>query len=155
MSLAPIHPLSSRYLCAAARRSCPSPATLASQPAAAAPAPQELTHVCIPRLRRISAPSITDFCQAWLLNCRPTGPGLAWCGWCLAGPFRRVAIRGSLCSSTGASASRATPGHPRSPAASKTAAAARERRHPSECCSTCVFAGAPDGREAVDVAVRA
>jgi hypothetical protein len=79
---------------------------------------------------------------------------LARCGKRPTGPYRRVTGRGRLFPSTGTSASRAYPGHTRSPADFKVAAA-RELRHSTVRCSDGILAAAaPDGTEAADAAVR-
>jgi hypothetical protein len=79
----------------------------------------------------------------------PASRGAASVGWGLAVESRQ----GRRCSSTGAGTSMVAPGHPRSPAAYKVAAA-RELPHPAVRCYAGVFAGAPDGREAVDSVAR-
>jgi hypothetical protein len=73
-----------------------------------------------------------------------------------AASVRRVTGRGRRFPSTGTSASRASPGHTRSPADSKVDAA-RELRHSTVnalCSDGILAAAAPDGREAADAAVR-
>jgi hypothetical protein len=79
----------------------------------------------------------------------PASRGAARVGWGLA----VESSHGRRCSSTGAGTSMAAPGHPRSPADYKVAAA-RELPHPAVRCYAGVFAGAPDGREAVDSVAR-
>jgi hypothetical protein len=103
---------------------------------------------------RILAPPIGDFPNLPALQPAGVMDDLARCGKRPTGPYRRVTGRGRLFPSTGTSASRAYPGHTRSPADFKVAAA-RELRHSTVRCSDGILAAAaPDGTEAADAAVR-
>jgi hypothetical protein len=118
-----------RDLCAAAHHSRSTPASpwlLAPSHGAASP-----------RLQSAIFPNPTSYSRP---ASRTTSRGAA--------SVRRVTGRGRRFPSTGTSASRASPGHTRSPADSKVDAARELRHSPVRCSDGILAAAAPDGREA-------